>query len=201
MLCGKCGALNPNSRAFCKSCGHSLWPTREAKSSVISPAVREPEASVPEQSRDNVQPPLASLRADSSDETEFYGVRGWLMLYCINLTLLNPLYILVELVPRKDFLTFAINVGLATLFIYTGTGLWRQRANCLEWLETCFVIQLIAACILIASSTLSKHGLWEPDLSLNPQLEAGIRSLASTIIWWGYFKKSKRVRATYGRNL
>ena len=200
MTCGKCGALNSNSRAFCKSCGFSLWPTLKAETAPVAPV-----------DSNSMQPGVVSLQptihvsrpvaTDSNDVSEFYGVRGWLLWFCIVLTIINPLVLAADAAKTRDVLAIAIDLGLASLFVYTGISLWRIKPKSLDLVKLCFACQLGLAALLLITVVESKRRLMEPDLSFNPSLEGGVRTVAYVIIWWAYFKKSKRVRATYGSNL
>jgi hypothetical protein len=201
MLCGKCGALNPNSRAFCKSCGSSLWPTVKAKAPAGALAAAGHAPSLIETQGAGVQRPPISPELPSVDFSGFYGVRGWLLLFCISQTIIGPVVVLAEAAKSKSFPTIAIDLGLTALSIYTGVALWRRRTNSFRWLKAYFLVLLTFAVLGLLASIILRRSYLERDLSINPVLGGCIRTVASVIIWWAYFKKSKRVRATYGRNL
>lgn len=201
MLCSKCGAENPNSRAFCKSCGNSLWPTIKPKTAAVAPwGVGRP-ASVAETPHTPIDRPPAPPAVDPADVSDYYGVRGWLLWFCLVVAVFTPVMVLASVVHEKNGLAIAIELGLAALYIYTGIGLWRIKTSALNWVEILFIVQLALVALSALATIGSKRGPWERDFSINPFLEQGILRLSHTIIWWAYFKKSKRVRATYGRNL
>jgi hypothetical protein len=201
MLCGKCGAPNPNSRAFCKSCGSSLWPTLKAKALVETNTVAGGAPSLTQTEVASVQRPSISLEEPSVDFSGFNGVRGWLLFYCISITVIGPLFLLAEVAESKNVPSIAFGLALAVLSIYTGVGLWKRKTSALRWLKVYFLVNLALAALCLAASIILRKGYLERDLSINPLVDVSLRIVSSVIIWWAYFKKSKRVKATYGRNL
>ena len=98
MLCPKCGVENPASRAFCRSCAQDLWPALKAKSSLgaSAAAVHPPSvAGMPVAAEPRELVPLVEPSVEFSD---FYGVRGWLLWFCIMMTIISPLWAAAEAV-------------------------------------------------------------------------------------------------------
>lgn len=201
MNCGKCGFANPNSRAFCKSCGSSLWPTLKAKAPADAIAVAVHAPSLPQTDVASVHRAPISPLVPSVDFSGFYGVRGWLLFFCISATVIGPIVFVADAAKSRSFPTIAIDLGLAALSICTGVALWRRWTNSFRWLKAYFLVSLALAALSLVASIILKRGYLERDMSINPLLEASMQIVASVIIWWAYFKKSKRVRATYGKNL
>jgi hypothetical protein len=130
------------------------------------------------------------------------GVRGWLLLFCVGLVVVQPLGLLFEAVNSGDAFVAGFNFLLGAFAIYTGIALWRVATNALRLVKVYFVVVLIVATLAIASGILTAPAT---RVSQTPSqdnfLTVGFRALISVVIWWSYFKKSKRVKATYGANL
>ena len=130
------------------------------------------------------------------------GVRGWLLLFCLGLVLVQPLALLFEAVNSGDAFVAGFNLLLGAFAIYTGIALWRGATNALKLVKVYFVVVLIGATLVIASGILTAPAarVSQTPSQDNP-LTVGFRMLIGVAIWWSYFKKSKRVKATYGANL
>lgn len=144
---------------------------------------------------------------------ELQGVKGWLLLLCINLTLLDPFANLLNLAVGTHFgrpyfdqnpplerlmlINGVCSIGLAVFSIYAGISLWKVLPNAVT----------IAKKYLGAAFLYSLLSLFLPYLmGLPPETtkELGPTSLMNTIItavylyvWYQYLKRSKRVKATY----
>ena len=91
-----------------------------------------------------------------------------------------------------------IDLGIAVFAFYVGLSLWRIQPNALKLVKAYFIVGIVQACSLIASSIylpvrVSKQPSGGP-------FETGIRILVLVAIWATYFRKSERVKATYGSN-
>lgn len=138
---------------------------------------------------------------------DYRGVRGWLLFFCLSLTVFSPLgtIVLVSLqipdiviqasqfsgLPKVIFLiiTFSLPSGFSLFGIYAGIALWRVRHNAVKIAKTYLFTFFI--CNIIYS------------LLLNDR-HVGMFWLVSTIVyfalWYAYLIKSKRVNAIYVEN-
>ena len=133
---------------------------------------------------------------------ELRGVGGWLLLFCVSLVVVQPLALLFEAVNSRDAFVVGFNFLLGAFAIYTGVALWRVATNALRLVKVYFVVVLIVATLAIASGILTAPATRASQTpSQDNFLTVGFRALISVAIWWSYFKKSKRVKATYGANL
>ena len=137
------------------------------------------------------------------------GVRGWLLLFCIVTTITAPLAHLVDAANTNDIVMFLIDVSFATLAFYTGLSVWTVRRHAFRWVRAYLIMTL---CLGIAAYVLPLGQAG--DIAYGPTSVAlaeviatrintsqTIGSVIAAVMWWQYFKKSKRVKGTFGRNL
>jgi hypothetical protein len=146
------------------------------------------------------------------------GQGGWLVFFCVALTILGPLFSIGQMVaaweqsepafgrfPSIKSAMILENFGLAALLIYgfiLGCIIWGgnpkgkrlAKQYLLIRLFGFFGIELVALMIIadLPSQVLAA--------GVGAVIGAGFREILFFLIWWFYFKKSKRVRNTYGHN-
>lgn len=158
--------------------------------------------------------PLAHTLTNSSDGPT--GVGGWLVFFCVGLTILSPLFSLGQMVngweqSKPAFSSFPTiksaliweNLGSVAILIYgfiVGCMIWsgssegRNIARRFLLIRFFGFIGVEVVAILIMGDLPSQ------------MVSAGIGGVVGAIfregvyfaIWWLYFNKSKRVRNTYG---
>lgn len=125
-----------------------------------------------------------------------YGIHGWLMLFCATQTILSPVFVLFAVVTGflKTPLVIAFQLALCGFAVYTGVSVWRIRPNALKLVKAFLFVMLVLGFV----------GAFPPHwmhLKSKPPAAPGIRTLVVAASWWLYFKFSKRVKVTFGRNL
>jgi hypothetical protein len=145
------------------------------------------------------------------------GVKGWLLLMCISLTILDPSSILLNLTiitnltkplfnKNADLLKVLIingtcSIALAVFSIYAGISLWKILPNALmtvkKYLIAISLYSVFSTFIptLVGLQTDSVRGISGHNV-LNTML-----TILYASVWYLYLKKSRRVLATYGSNL
>jgi low temperature requirement protein LtrA len=83
--------------------------------------------------------------------------------------------------------------------IITGVNLWRQTGRALRFTKILLAIQFWLGLVLFVLQIASSNTESTPRTSSSDA--AGFRMLITSIIWWFYFKKSKRVKATFGKTI
>ena len=142
---------------------------------------------------------------------ELRGVRGWLFLFCASTTILQPIFFLRDaLSPSGQPITFCVDLALAVFAFYTGISLWRVRLNALKMVKVYFLVQLAVAVLSVLAVVIGASTGADQGVALDKAKEAemvttdvlnSLRPALFVWIWWSYFKRSKRVRATFGSNL
>ena len=144
---------------------------------------------------------------------EMRGVRGWLFLLCFNLTILDPLAILSTLftaatVLRPDFdkypalfrlilVSGICRLALAVFSVYSGIALWRVLPGAVSaakrYLQ--FVVAYSAFAVFLPGVVGLPQDLYQE--MLGPDLFSSLLTLIYAAAWYGYLKRSRRVKATY----
>ena len=131
---------------------------------------------------------ILSWRAGGPD------VEGWLLLYCISRTILTPTYLLLTIHNMHQLFLIFLNVTATIVGLIAGVAVWRRSSTALRIVAIDLISRLI---MLVAFAT------WQLDIhrSLVSILLVGAWSLAFVLAWFLYFRTSKRVLLTLGRNL
>lgn len=212
MFCRKCGAKMPEDSQFCLKCGvavnmpslNSASPTGTATG--VAPAL-EPDAVAKPSGHDQPigtlsSPSTPSATGSPSTVDRLKGIRGWLLLFLLGLVFVTPLSSFFGGLNSGDAFSFGFDLLFGALAIYTGIALWRGATNALRLVKVYFVVALVMAVLEIVSGILTAPATTASSTpSQNNSLTEGFRMLIGVAIWWSYFKKSKRVKATYGANL
>ena len=144
----------------------------------------------------------------------YYGVKGWLLFFCLVLTVVGPLltvvtfsYAVSEIIEYFDtfpgllnmlIIDCVLSVGLMSFSVYAGIALWRIKPNAVKIAKSYLVCYLIYA--FIAAGLPFAAGLPEEAnmVILGESVKDLFRSFIFFAIWFSYLSKSKRVRDTYG---
>jgi len=158
-------------------------------------------------------------RYEEKGETEqtfnprYYGVKGWLLLFCLSLTIFSPLYtaytlfvsyeevsLLFKTYPvLEDLVTVDIylSIGLMIFSIYAGSILWNIKPRAVEITKIYLKVYLVYT--IIASFLPFMAGL--PSAANEAMIPVAIFGIIKSIIyytvWFTFLQKSKRVKATY----
>lgn len=153
----------------------------------------------------------APLPASYPSGTGPSGIGGWLLFYCISLTILAPLLSLfqaistVQIAEKAPTLRNALLVetgGVILLMaggIIVGILLWTRHRHALRIVKAFLIGRLCAfVAIEIITLFLMQHlGSKVFEAGVTGAIGASIREAIYFLIWWFYFKKSKRVANTF----
>ena len=199
-LCPRCGGRNPNDNLFCNNCGASLQPSLSVarQPADVSEVGLDATSAKPEQTATAAQ----QVQMPQQVVGQSQKVGGWLLLFCFGLIVGNPLSIVKEILESPDIpLLIAAGLALAGFSIYTGIAVARVRPNALRLVKIIFIVMLVLAFLsLLGSFSSGDVGESGQGSRLQGVIGAG-RIVLAVGIWWSYFRKSTRVRATFGSNL
>lgn len=134
---------------------------------------------------------IAGKRRYPTHTDHLQGVGGWLLLFCIGTTILNPLILTLTPLPATlSPLGLVIVCAMTALSVYTGISLWRVASNALTWVKIYLAVSLGVQCLELFG-----------ELVRRPNTVGALVGIPATLAWLAYFMKSKRVRATFGSNL
>ncbi|HBA53902.1 DUF2569 family protein [Syntrophorhabdus aromaticivorans] len=153
------------------------------------------------------------MTAFNTADPQYQGVQGWLLLLCINLTILDPLAALLNLVvttsatkpffeQQPAFLRLLLingtcSIGLAVFSVYAGISLWKVLPRAVtiarKYLSVAFLYAVVS--LFLPAMT----GL--PENVRKEIAGAGLLNSVVTVaylaVWYQYLKRSRRVAATY----
>jgi hypothetical protein len=141
------------------------------------------------------------------------GVGGWLLLFCLGLTVFSPLLTLgslavsysdvsqyFEQIPGLLHLTVIdtlLSVGLMGFSIYAGVGLWSIRPGAVRsakrYLLCCLWYQAVAAVLPFMAGLPSAAS----EAMIPEVVKQTVRGVIHVAVWYSYLCKSQRVKATY----
>jgi hypothetical protein len=147
-------------------------------------------------------------------EPEYKGVRGWLLLLCLGLTVFSPLFTMESLVkeyvewseyfdrfPGVQVITVTkmlLIIGLMAFSIYAGVRLWSVRPGAVQVAKRYFFCALgyhAVAAILPFMAGLPSAATDAMIPHVVQDVYVGVITFA---VWYLYLDNSKRVKATFG---
>jgi hypothetical protein len=188
LFCARCGQQIPAASETCPLCGQET--TLKLEPAPSAPDVPYPFVTIPQ-------------------TIQLSGVGGWLLLYCIGMAILVPLLISIQLFSWTYFLhanvrllnkAFILEMVQELYSATVGVFLWMGRPISLFLLKIHFIIvgvSTLVSLLALVQLALNARSKWAPVRGL----VAEIVSTGFTILWFVYFRKSQRVRNTYGANL
>ncbi|MBW2132009.1 MAG: DUF2569 family protein [Deltaproteobacteria bacterium] len=202
------GVIGPDGK--CKECGKAFDLKPENQSWY---QIKDLDKFSKERTNVSHQTENTVLHFISTDNPNLVGVGGWLLLLCIQLTILTPLYTffyiinsydvakpyLVSIPEFKSFVDFYnfIDVGFVIFSIYAGYSLWKRRYNAVKIAKIFLIAQLVYLVVIWIDFYNSEF----PNvIKIRIYEELGsqtFRSVIVFIVWFSYLTLSKRVKATY----
>jgi hypothetical protein len=149
----------------------------------------------------------------TESEAELKGVKGWLLLLCLLLTVFDPSVVLVSLFVVSDgamashnlhpevFRLILVNgilrIGLAVFSIYAGLSLWKLAPKAVITARSYLVAIAVSSVFLLFLPLL----LGVSEDAQGGIAQEGILNTLLTVlyvaVWYAYLARSRRVRATY----
>ena len=185
---------------YCTKCGTQLErPVDQASSCSSDEAIQAtPVRDIGLDQPGQYHPPSESAPQQSSSK----GVGGWLLFFCVACTIIAPAKEITQIGDLGSNNKFSILfvLLLAGFESFVGLSVWRVAKKALRYLNIFFLVQTCLAVLLILAGTITLLGSEAVGESESLFLD-GFRTIIGTAIWWSYFRKSRRVRETFGTNL
>jgi hypothetical protein len=185
VFCARCGQQIPDASEICPLCGQQ---TTLKLDPVPAPAPAE------------LRPPYAFVTIPQNLGPS--GIGGWLLLYCIGLSVLTPLIGMAELsvLLRSVNYEYVLDFIRALYGTVVGIVLLTKRPIAIFLLRIYFIV--VAATLLLTLLRLIAFALRPHNsMALGRGVTAVMVQTGFSILWFAYFRKSERVRNTYGANL
>jgi hypothetical protein len=163
------------------------------------------------------QAPLYGAPAPYQQVQQRYtSVGGWLLFFCISLTIIAPLFRVIEVLADigavvnfsgAPLIQFALlfdallNLGVIGICIYAGVHLWGVKPNGVKLAKFALGSIAIYMIVSIPLAILIAVNLASEDAAAKMGAEMGIailRTLVYVGTWYSYLNKSVRVRETFG---
>jgi hypothetical protein len=173
-ICEHCGNQNTSDHGHCIACGNELAGYKQA---VALESVTAPVA----HSLSSQSLVLTGMAAHNNGPQ---GLGGWLSLFFIGIVLLSPLLNLLDGLNSHNFFSFIFCLWFALYEIFIGVLIARSSVKALTHLRIYFAICIVLGLSNVASAS-----------------TIGFRNIVGAIAWTLYFRFSKRVFNTFGRNL
>ncbi len=151
--------------------------------------------------------------AVNNQNEQYRGVRGWLLILCLNIAILDPLTMLLTIFlvtsatkpffgehPELFRLCLASGIcrlALAVFSVYAGLGLWKVVPGALSVAKKyllAVVLYSVVASFLPALVGVPRESYQE---FANDTVFNSFITMAYAIAWYIYLQRSKRVKATY----
>ena len=145
--------------------------------------------------------------------SQYVGVRGWLLLLCLALTVFSPIATVFFLVANyqgaaqyfEQFpglrligqIDIVLSVGMMAFSVYAGVGLWRKKHNAVRiakaYLWTYLGYSIVASGLPFAAGLPSSTH----EAMIIEVVKNLFRALLFFALWYAYLNGSKRVKATF----
>jgi hypothetical protein len=151
--------------------------------------------------------------AVNNQNEQYRGVKGWLLILCLNIAILDPLTMLLTIFlvtgatkpyfgEHPELLRLCLASGicrlaLAVFSVYAGLGLWKVVPGALpvakKYLLAVVLYSVVASFLpVLVGVPRESYQEFAGDTVFNSFV-----TMAYAIIWYIYLQRSKRVRATY----
>jgi len=142
-------------------------------------------------------PPIApSLAAERPVNPKLKGVGGWLLLFCLTLTVFGPAQLQSMVFGSHGWDAESITeLALVVYGLIVGICVWSAHRFAFTLLWIYFGIQSLFSLLGILAYTVG------PEHASPEQLTLPVRTFVYIGVWYLYFHNSERVRATFGRNM
>jgi hypothetical protein len=186
MHCGKCGCEAKSGTRFCTRCDAEIEIDPRDSRAELS-------LSAPEQGK------VSDTPTTSGSQTDLSGIGGWLYFFCIRNTVLAPLFNTSAIFASStDLLTKTIFCLIVLLEFTAGVLVWRISLRAFRFLKIYFGVLVFLGLAFITIGGLSPEDAQGGSMSL---IKFGSEELLWAIGWYMYFRRSRRIKATFGRNM
>ncbi|WP_263373353.1 hypothetical protein [Granulicella aggregans] len=133
-------------------------------------------------------------------ETPREAIGGWLLFFCISLTIIAPLTWLGR-IARSAQLYWTVTYGVMLIFmICAGVATWMRSDSAFTLLRLLFVSRLVYVAMQIHFG-FKLQSLGRSPETVTKEFMSAATNAFNVVLWFWYFKVSTRVERTFGRNI
>jgi len=156
---------------------------------------------------------LATPTAEAPELSKWVGVGGWLLFFCISLTVFNPASTLYNLTAgfiqnasylAEDMGLFAffltdtlVSLSIGAFSLFAGISLWRVRPKAVQTARAFLLAGMIYTLVAPFAPLLLDLTAAARQQVIDSAVVAAGRGVLYYIIWFNYLMRSKRVAVTY----
>jgi hypothetical protein len=140
--------------------------------------------------------------SEPQSEASLYGIRGWLLYICIALTILGPIRMVQFTHGTLAPIVLATYIAIAITSFIAGLSTWATQPYAFFFLRIALLVRLLYSFLQVYLGVQLARQQFSTTLDLAKRefLSAAIDILLVVVLFF-YFRFSKRVRKTFGRNI
>ena len=145
---------------------------------------------------------VSDLNSKTQPVSEPNGVRGWLLYICITFTIFTPIKMMELIHVTLAPVVLACYIGVAATSFVAGFATWATHSFAFIFLRIAFAARLLYSFVQIylGINLATQRFSTTTDLAKQEFLSAAVNILLVLTLFF-YFRVSKRVRNTFGRNI
>jgi hypothetical protein len=128
-------------------------------------------------------------------------VGGWLLYFCISLTILGPITMVGWMQKTSSPILIAIYGSLALTSLAAGLVTWSKISSAFLWLRIALASRLLYAIFQVYLATKAAHGSPTNSDFVKQEIASATINIFLIALLFFYFRFSSRVQETFGRNI
>jgi hypothetical protein len=128
-------------------------------------------------------------------------VGGWLLYFCVSLTILGPAAMAGWIQKTPSPLLAAVYVSLALSSFVAGLTTWAKMSSAFLWLKIALVTRLLYAIFQSYLATKAARGPSPNSDFVKQELTSATVNIFLISVLYFYFRFSSRVQEIFGRNI
>jgi hypothetical protein len=128
-------------------------------------------------------------------------VGGWLLYFCVSLTILGPAAMVGWIQKTPSPLLAAVYASLALSSLVAGLTTWAKMSSAFLWLKIALVTRLLYAIFQSYLATKAARGPSPNSDFVKQELTSATVNIFLISVLYFYFRFSSRVQEIFGRNI
>jgi hypothetical protein len=144
-------------------------------------------------------PPIQAFRHEVQSVP--IPVGGWLLYFCISLTILGPITMVGWMQKTSSPILIAVYGSLALTSFVAGLVTWARISSAFLWLRIALTARLLYAIFQVYLATKAARGSSTHSDFVKQEITSATINIFLIAILFFYFRFSSRVQETFGRNI